>query len=97
MGGRFRIYSLPEAMRAELERRLRASGYGDFAGHKAWLAAQGYHMSHTSIWRYAKKLQAAPAPCEGLRLAAERAEAAGVRWGMSEVQRAALHDAIMGR
>lgn len=97
MGAPSRVYSLPKAVRAELDERLRASGWGGYAGHVAWLAGQGYSVSLMSVWRYTQRLKTATAPCEGLRLAAERAEAAGVRWGMSEAQRAALHDAIMGR
>lgn len=97
MGARSSVYSLPEAVRAELDRRLRASGFGDYSGHEAWVAAQGFVVSRAAIHRYAAKLRAASAPCEGLCLAAERAEAAGVLWDMSEAQREALHNAIMGR
>ncbi|MDD2769273.1 MAG: DUF3486 family protein [Methylococcus sp.] len=49
---------LPERIRSELDARIIASGYTDFAGHAAWLTAQGYPTGTSAVHRYGQRLKA---------------------------------------
>ncbi len=49
---------LPEAVRRELDERLRQSGFSGYKALSEWLAGQGYQISHAAIHDYGKKLKA---------------------------------------
>lgn len=48
---------LDAATRAELDRRLAASGFGDIRAHVAWLRGRGVATSKSALWRYAARLR----------------------------------------
>lgn len=48
---------LPEAVRAELDRRLVQSGFGDYENMSAWLAEQGFQIGKSSVHRYGQGLE----------------------------------------
>ena len=48
---------LPPDVRGALNARIAAAGFGDYAGHKAWLAEQGYSFSESALRRHGAKLQ----------------------------------------
>lgn len=50
--------SLPESLRDELDARLRATGFGDYAKHREWLADKGAEASISTLWRYGQTLKA---------------------------------------
>ncbi len=56
MPRRSTIDTLSPALRRTLDRRLRASAYGDLADHAAWLTAAGHPIKKTQVWAYARKL-----------------------------------------
>ena len=58
MPPRSTVYRLDAAIRAELDGRIAAAGYGDYADHAAWLAEKGYALSQAAIQRYGKRLKA---------------------------------------
>jgi hypothetical protein len=49
---------LPEPLRATLQTKLRAAGYGDLVAAAAWLTAQGHPIGRSSVGEYAKALKA---------------------------------------
>ena len=51
------VYRLDAAIRAELDGRIAAAGYGGYADHAAWLAEKGYAVSQAAIQRYSKRLK----------------------------------------
>ena len=57
MPPRSTVYTLDEPVRAALDRRIAAAGFGRYADHAAWLAAQGYAISEAAIQRYGKRLR----------------------------------------
>ena len=57
MPRRSTVYTLDEAVRAELDRRIIAAGFGRYADHAAWLTGQGYALSEAAIQRYGKHLR----------------------------------------
>ena len=57
MPPRSTVYTLDESVRAELDRRIVAAGFGRYADHAAWLAGQGYAISEAAIQRYGKRLR----------------------------------------
>lgn len=97
MPSRSSVYRLPEDVRAKLDRRLRATGFGRLDEHTAWLKAQGYNISRTAIWKYGAALRRAGSPCEGLRAAADRAAAACARLELPASAHEVIHAAIIGR
>lgn len=66
------IERLPEELKAELDRRLVASGFGGYVALSEWLGEQGYQIGKSSIHKYGsafeKKLGA-------LKIASEQARA----------------------
>lgn len=48
---------LPKELRAELDRRLIDSGFGNYRGLSAWLAEQGYHIGKTALHRYGQEME----------------------------------------
>ena len=57
MPPRSSVYTLGESVRAALDRRIVAAGFGRYADHAAWLAGQGYAISEAAIQRYGKRLR----------------------------------------
>ena len=57
MPPRSTVYTLDESVRAALDRRIVAAGFGRYADHAAWLAEQGYAISEAAIQRYGKRLR----------------------------------------
>ena len=51
------IVQLPPALRHELDRRLIASGFGEYISHAEWVARQGYHLGKSSLHRYGVRLE----------------------------------------
>ena len=49
---------LPAPVRNDLDRRLRASAYGDLEGLADWLTAEGHPISKSSLGTYSMKLKA---------------------------------------
>ena len=57
MPPRSTVYTVDDSVRAELDRRIIAAGFGRYADHAAWLAGQGYTISEAAIQRYGKRLR----------------------------------------
>ena len=51
------ISNLPEPIKAELDQRLHQSNFSNYEGLAAWLQAQGFEISKSSIHRYGSKLE----------------------------------------
>lgn len=49
--------TIPPRVRDELDARIRASGYGCYHDHAAWLTEQGYPLKKTSLGLYGKALR----------------------------------------
>lgn len=49
------IRRLPQALRAELDRRIACDSYGTIESLRAWLASEGETYSHSAIGRYVLK------------------------------------------
>lgn len=91
MARRSTIYSLDEATRAELDRRIVGAGFGGYAEHAAWIAGQGHALSVSAIQRYGKRLRRRVERDQARTLEATAAVAARVRHA-GEVARA-IYDA----
>ena len=57
MPRRSSVFDLPVPTITELNGRIAASGYGDYAGHAAWLAEQGRTVSVSALQRYGVDLR----------------------------------------
>lgn len=57
MGERSKILDLPEETRAELDERLFKGGFRGYVELEAWLRAQGFEVSKSSIHRYGSRLE----------------------------------------
>ena len=66
MPRRSTVYTLDEAVRATLDRRIVAAGFARYADHAAWLAGQGYALSEAALQRYGKRLRRS-AECDTAR------------------------------
>ena len=64
--------TLPDDVRAELDRRLVASAFADYSGLSLWLEAQGFEISRSSLHRYGQGFELRLA---ALRVATEQAKA----------------------
>ncbi|MCU0842801.1 MAG: DUF3486 family protein [Thiobacillaceae bacterium] len=51
------VAQLPTAVRDELNSRLIANGFGDYAALSAWLADAGYEISKSALHRWGDKLE----------------------------------------
>lgn len=49
---RSKVAKLPTEVRAALDQRLLDGGFSDYEGLSKWLAAQGYEISESSVYRY---------------------------------------------
>jgi hypothetical protein len=52
-----KINLLPAHLRAELDRRIIESGYGDYRGHSEWLKSEGHEISNTTICDHGTKIR----------------------------------------
>ena len=91
MPPRSTVYTLDEAVRAELDRRIVAAGFGRYADHAAWLAGQGYAIGEAAIQRYGKRLRRS-AERDTAR-ASEAAASAIARVRQSAAMARAIHEA----
>ena len=91
MPPRSTVYTLDEAVRAELDRRIVAAGFGRYADHAAWLAGQGYAISEAAIQRYGKRLRRSAR--HDTARASEAAAAAIARVRQSAELARAIHEA----
>lgn len=57
MGERSKVLDLPEATRAQLDQRLIGGGFQGYVELEAWLRAQGYQVSKSSIHRYGSQME----------------------------------------
>jgi hypothetical protein len=75
MPRRPKVTGLPQSVRAELERLLADQAHGGYEALAAWLAAQGYAISKSSLHRYDQRIQrsmaAIRASTEAARLIAQ--------------------------
>jgi hypothetical protein len=58
MPQRPKILTLPEDIKAELDRRLISGGFGDYVALSAWLAEQGFEISKSAIHKYGQEFEA---------------------------------------
>lgn len=58
MPKRSAVSQLPESVRDELNRRLVANEFGDYAGLAVWLRDLGFQISKTSLHRHGTQLEA---------------------------------------
>ena len=66
------IDHLPKALREELDARIVAGAFCDYAALSRWLSEHGHEISRSSIQRHGSDLERR---IEGLRIATEQAEA----------------------
>jgi hypothetical protein len=52
-----KINLLPAHLRAELDRRIIESGYGDYRGHSDWLKSEGHEISNVTICDHGTKIR----------------------------------------
>jgi hypothetical protein len=72
MPPRSAILSLPEQVRAELDRKLIQGGFQDYRGLSAWLSEQGYEIGKSTVHSYGSKFEQKLA---ALKLATDQAKA----------------------
>lgn len=66
------IDSLPEEIRAELDARIAANGFGGYEELSLWLKEQGFEISRSTIGKYGKEFKE---KAESIRVATEQAKA----------------------
>lgn len=75
MGQRSKVVTLPDDVRAELERRLVASSFSGYDQLTEWLAEQGFEIHRSSVYRYGasfeKRLKAMQAATQQARAIVE--------------------------
>lgn len=76
MGARSSFYSLPPAVRMDIEKRLAANGFRQYAQLVAKLRARGFHITTSSLHRYGQKLERCIAGLHAQRLETELATGA---------------------
>jgi len=52
MPARSKLLSMPSNVLAELDDRLRTSGFSDFVGHSEWLASVGHPIGRSALHAY---------------------------------------------
>jgi hypothetical protein len=72
MPARSKITMLPEEIKAEVNRRLIAGSFADYAALAEWLQEQGFEISRSAIHRYGQEFEA---KCEAIKIATEQAKA----------------------
>lgn len=66
-----RISTLPASIRRQLDRKLKASGFGNLVAIAAWLESKGYAIGKSAVGVYSKRLKA---DMEARAAAAQRAQ-----------------------
>jgi hypothetical protein len=89
MPARSKVLQLPEAIKAELDRRLVAGGFSDYEALSTWLAEQGFEVGKSSIHRYGERFET---QLGAVRLATEQARAIAEAAGDDEGH---LNDALI--
>ncbi len=72
MAQRSKVLSLPDEVKAELDKRLVRGGFCDYVALSEWLCEQGYEISKSAIHRYG---QAFDERLSAIRIATEQARA----------------------
>jgi hypothetical protein len=72
MPPRSAILSLPESVRAELDRKLIQGGFQDYRGLSEWLAEQGFEIGKSAIHNYGSEFEKKLA---ALKIATDQAKA----------------------
>jgi len=67
--------TIPQQVRDELDARIRASGYGRYHDHAAWLTEQGCPLKKTAVGLYGKALRDADRAARRPKSAAEAEQA----------------------
>jgi len=72
MPARSKITMLPEEIKAEVNRRLIAGNFANYAVLAEWLEEQGFEISRSAIHRYGQEFED---KCEAIKIATEQAKA----------------------
>lgn len=72
MPKRSKVISLPEKVRAELDKKLIKKGFGGYTELASWLAEQGFEISRSSLHRYGREFEDKLA---AIKIATEQARA----------------------
>ena len=72
MPARSKITMLPEEIKAEVNRRLIAGNFANYAVLAEWLEEQGFEISRAAVHRYGQEFEA---KCEAIKIATEQAKA----------------------
>ncbi len=72
MPARSKIFTLPEEVKAELDKRLVAGGFSDYGTLAAWLQEKGFEISRSAVHRYGQEFEAKLA---AIKIATEQARA----------------------
>lgn len=72
MPQRPKIFSLPDPVKKELDRRLVSGGFCDYVALSGWLATQGFEISKSAINRYGKEFEKR---LSAIKIATEQAQA----------------------
>ena len=88
-----RIDTLPAAVRAQLDRKLKAAAFGDLVTIAAWLESKGHPIKKSAVGAYSKRLQAADAAEGGAQLLAQQQAA---KQSAAELRLVCLQSAARG-
>jgi hypothetical protein len=72
MSIRSKVFTLPDDVKAALDKKLVKGGFSDYSGLAAWLEEQGYEISRTSLHRYGQEFESRLA---AIKVATEQAQA----------------------
>jgi len=72
MPQRSKVKSLPDPVKADLDKKLISGGFSDYAALSDWLKGQGYEISRSSIHRYGSDFEQR---LGAIRVATEQARA----------------------
>lgn len=72
MPARSKIATLPEEIKAALDKELISRGFADYGELADWLAGQGFEISRSSLHRYGQEFEQ---KCEAIKIATEQAKA----------------------
>lgn len=72
MPARSKITTLPEEIKAELDKKLISRGFADYTALVEWLQGQGFEISRSTLHRYGQDFEA---KCEAIKIATEQAKA----------------------
>lgn len=72
MPQRSKVLTLPDEVKAELDKRLIGCGFADYVGLAGWLKDQGFEISRSAIHRYGQEFESR---LGAIRIATEQARA----------------------